>query len=143
MNGRLYQSATDEDWALSGPQFWPRLDAREIVDRWIFQRPELAYRAAVRQLENMDPEKNQLIIYIYRDIRTSMDGPKYTLAGKFTHEIAGSPEDDVRRFLRGLRSILKRVMPKTPIPQGFVNLQFRFPGRASNTTLKSCTSRWL
>lgn len=131
----IYRNATERDWELSGPDFWPRITSEVPVDRFIIGRPEIAYRLARRRMEKIreneqrDTEPEYIGIRIFRqyevDDKKGKPKRKAKSLHRFSHQINREDDsEDVREFLSRLRSMLLKCMPDQTTSNCWAQLRF-------------------
>ena len=145
---------TSEDLKYSGPHVWPRLDGSLVVDRFIFQRPELAYLGARTLMEKMLAEhgrngrgrKRLIRVAVRKETPANAGDPSGTrrvgqIIGKFVHAVRSDKTEDVKMLLEELRNYLYRLAPHDPVPGLSITIDFyvaRNTGRSA-----SFRSMWL
>jgi hypothetical protein len=123
---------TDRDLELSGPAVWPVMAPDLPVDRYIFQRPELPYRIALRRLaagrEKAKKEPSDKIWIVVRRLYFDGARTKSNNIAKLAHIINTEDElQDVKDFLKDLRRVLKRRMPDKLVLDTSIKLGFFDP----------------
>lgn len=142
----IYNDVKEEDLALSGPHVWPYLLADEAVDRFIFKRPEIAYRLALKRADSNRAKKGSepLKMMTIEIRRMWWNGGKQETkkAGRFGHMInRQDPLQDVKNLLEILRIQVKRSMPNRPLLN--CSLQLKFKDTEENEHLLAWQEKWL
>ena len=137
----IYQEATPEALALSGPHVWPTISATHPIDRFIFRRPELAYLIARRKLDKKRPGADAILIRPAL-IWHHQGRRKFQAKGKFTHFFLPDGQEDVELFLQQLRNYLKFQLGDVSLMGTSIVLRFVDPARSKDASLKTFQDLW-
>jgi hypothetical protein len=121
-----------DDLKHSGPHVWPVQSDWIMADIFIVGRPELAYLTARRKALDRLSEDGFAEVKPIRTCvddrihRTTAKGKRvlsYNRLGSFIHRIQDDPNRDVRHWLKSLRHLLCRVLPRDPTPDRTATLR--------------------
>lgn len=117
---------TKAELTFSGPDVWPRLTGEEMVDLWIFKRPELIYLKAMK-LSRENKGTGRFTVIIQKFERKKGKWAPGKIKTKFVWEAPkeGASKFDVSRILERMRELVRKIMPREPDPEVAISLKIK------------------